>query len=169
MIKFITLIVFLTTLISAKNDTHIFPNWKNLIKLNYQLLESQDHNAYVDIYVNKIAVKEYILEKEQFKEGSIIVKPLYSNKNKKRDKISRLVIMMKMQDTYDSKNSNWWYGVYDELGTKAYAAGKISSCIACHESADDTDYTFSDSVMYDIKSQIILKKILTEDIITNPK
>ena len=74
-----------------------------------------------------------------------------------------------MEDTYDIKNSNWWYGVYGELGIKSYASGKIASCIACHESADDTDYTFSDSVMYNIQSQIILKKIRTENIITNPK
>jgi hypothetical protein len=124
-------------------------------KLNHNLLESDDHRAYVDIYVNRLAKEPYIREDEKFPIGSVIVKPLYPEE--KRDNLNRIVIMMKMQKGYDSTNGDWWYGSYNKDGTKAYVSGKIQSCIACHEVAQDTDYLFSESVMFKIKSQTILK------------
>ncbi len=146
------LLILLTHLYASE---FIFPYWKSMNKLNKELLESDDHKAYIDIYVNDLAKEPYIRETERFPVGAIIIKPLYPKD--KRENIARIVIMMKMQKGYDSKNGDWWYGSYNENGIDAYAEGKINSCIMCHEVAQDTDYLFSESVMYDIKSQIILK------------
>lgn len=161
MIKVLIFLLLLTNLSSSeiqnqKVDKFTFPFWKNMNLLNKYTIESEDHRAYADIYVNDLAKEPYIRESENFPVDSIIVKPLYP-KNK-RENITRLVIMMKMKDGYDSKNNNWWYGVYDKSGITAYHQGKIASCITCHEVAKDTDYLFSESVMYKITSQPILKK-----------
>ena len=159
MSRFAVLLLLLTNLysegIKRGGDEFIFPKWKNMNLLNKYLLESQDHDAYVDIYVNDIAKEPYILEKNNFPVGSIIVKPLYPKK--KRENIARLVIMMKMKSGYDSRNNNWWYGVYDKSGMYASYKGKIKSCITCHAEAKDTDYMFSESVMYDIALQPVFK------------
>lgn len=138
-----------------KESDYIFPSWKKMYLLNKQPIESDDHRAYVDIYLNEIAKEYYILEKSKFPVGSIVIKPLYPQK--KRENLSRLMIMMKMEDGYDSNNGNWWYGIYDKTGTESYEHGRIISCIRCHEVAEDTDYMFSESVMHEIVSQPILK------------
>ena len=55
---------------------------------------------------------------------------------------------------YDPKNSDWWYGVYDETGTEGWYTGIIKSCIHCHETARKTDYLFTQSVMFEIREFI---------------
>ena len=133
----------------------VFPYWRSMTLLNKYPLYSEDHRAYVDIYVDDLAKEPYILEEDDFPVGSIIIKPLYPKQ--KREDASRLMIMMKMKKGYDSKNSDWWYGVYDGTGTTAHNKGKIESCIICHAEAEDTDYLFSESVMFRILSQPVLK------------
>ncbi len=160
MIRFVCFLLFLTNIYSSElieggNTKYIFPNWRNMILLNQFTFESEDHDAFVDIYVNNLAKEPYILENENFPVGSIIVKPLYPKR--KREHIARLMIMMKMKNGYDTKNNDWWYGVYDKSGMNPSHEGRIISCIRCHEEARDTDYLFSESVMYKIKSQLILE------------
>lgn len=160
MIKFLIQLLLITSLCSeemndAAADKFTFPFWRDMNLLNKSTFKSEDHRAYVDLYVNDLAKNPYILESEKFPIGSIIVKPLYPKQ--KRENIARLMVMMKMKKGYDKKNSDWWYGVYDESGMNAYDQGRINSCITCHEVAEDTDYLFSESVMYKITSQPIFK------------
>lgn len=160
MIKFTIHLLLIASLYSSeinkeKMDSLVFPFWRNMNLLNKSPFKSEDHHAYVDIYVNDLAKEPYIKESENFPIGSTIVKPIYF-KQKRKD-IARLMVMMKMKNGYDSKNNDWWYGVYDESGMISYKQGKIASCIACHEVARDTDYIFSESVMQKITLQPILK------------
>lgn len=135
---------------SKEPQQYSFSNWKNLTLLNKTPFKSDEHRAYVDIYVNSLAKDAYINKKSKFKVGSLIVKPLYPEK--KRENIARLVIMMKMKKGYDEDFNDWWYGVYDETGSEMWHQGKIVSCIACHIGAEDTDYLFTQSVMKKIST-----------------
>lgn len=142
--------VFMSGLSASDTDNNqfTFPDWKNLHKLNTEALASGSHQAWVDIYVNELAKKAYIEKWRLFPVGSIVVKPIYSDQE--RSETSKLTIMVKMEKGYDSDNADWWYGVYDESGTEVWHQGKIESCIKCHTRAKETDYMFSESVMYTI-------------------
>ena len=141
--------VFMLGLSASDTDNQFtFPRWKNLHKLNTDALASGSHRAWVDIYVNELAKKAYIEKWRLFPVGSIVLKPIYSDQE--RSETSKLTIMMKMKKGYDPDNADWWYGVYDESGMEARYQGKIKSCIKCHTRAKETDYMFSESVMYSI-------------------
>ncbi len=123
----------------------LFPKWKESYDLTQGIIESDAHNAYVEILMNNKAVDAYEEVKPMFPVGSEIFKPLYSDPEGKE--FARLVIMVKMKEGYDSQNGDWWYGVYDESGTKMAYEGRIPECISCHAMAKETDYMFSRSVM----------------------
>lgn len=125
-----------------------FPHWKSLHKLNTEALKSDAHRAWFDLYVNTLAKKAYIEKLSLFPVGSIVLKSHFPNSQ--RSEIARLGIMIKMEKGYDTENADWWYGVYDETGMKGSYQGKIKSCIKCHAQAKETDYMFSESVMYNI-------------------
>ncbi|WP_373029598.1 cytochrome P460 family protein [Sulfurovum sp.] len=128
-----------------------FPRWKSLHKLNTEALKSDSHRAWFDIYINTLAKKAYIQKWHLFPVGSIVVKPLYPDP--KRSETSKLTIMIKMEKGYDTDNSDWWYGVYDETGMEGWHQGKIKSCIKCHTYGKETDYMFSESVMESINEK----------------
>ena len=131
--------------IDTDKNKFTFPDRKNMHKLNIEVLKSHAHKAWFDIYVNTLAKKAYVEKLSLFPVGSIILKPLYSDQE--RLKTAKLTIMLKMEKDYDTKNADWWYGVYDKTGMEGYNQGKIKSCIKCHTQAKKTDYMFSESVM----------------------
>lgn len=119
-----------------------------MAKLNDAPLYSESHKAYIDIYANPSGKKAYESMTRRYPVGAEILKPLYSDKEGKH--MSKLTIMVKMPPGYDSDNGDWWYGVYDNSGSKALFTGRIESCIKCHKIASQTDYLFADSVMEEI-------------------
>lgn len=123
--------------------------WEGWYKLNPHILESEAHNAMVDIYVNAKARRPYETEATSYPVGAIVVKPLYSDK--KRGECVRIVVMVKMPRGYDPENGDWWYGVGPETAEEMYYQGRLRSCIACHKSVKQTDYMFSRSVMGKIR------------------
>ncbi len=135
-----------------------FKDWKQQIKLNKTIFESEAHNAFVDIYVNQKAEKAYKTRATIFPVGSIVYKPLYTDANK--SELAIVVVMQKMPPGYDSEHGDWWYGVYDETGSDGYHKGKIKSCIKCHEQAKKTDYMFSNDVMDKIETGKVIKQVL---------
>lgn len=144
----ITIIIAVTMYclpISKTERVMVFPKWKKTYDLTKGIIESDAHNAYVEILMNKKAVDAYIEVKPLFPVGSELFKPLYSDAEGKE--FARLVIMVKMEEGYDSENGDWWYGVYDERGTKMAYEGRIPECISCHAMAKETDYLFARSVM----------------------
>ncbi len=143
--------MFMLDLSASKTDNKnefTFPRWKSLHKLNTDALVSGAHRAWFDIYVNTLAKKAYLEKLSLFPVGSIVLKPLYPDSQ--RSKTARLTIMIKMEKGYDTENSDWWYGVYDETGMEVSYQGKIKSCIKCHTLAKETDYMFSESMMENI-------------------
>ena len=127
----------------------VFPKWKETYDLTKGIMESDAHNAYVEILLNESAVDAYVEMKPVFPVGSEVFKPLYRDAQGKE--FARLVIMVKMEEGYDSENGDWWYGVYDESGTQMAYEGRIPECISCHAMAKDTDYLFTRSVMKKLK------------------
>jgi hypothetical protein len=130
---------------SQEERVMVFPKWKKTYDLTKGIMESDAHNAYVEILLNKKAVDAYVEIKPVFPVGSEVFKPLYSDAEGKE--FARLVIMVKMEEGYDSANGDWWYGVYDESGTEMAYEGRIPECISCHAMAKETDYLFARSVM----------------------
>ena len=135
----------------TQNDKNkfTFPDRKSLHKLNSEGLKSHAHRAWFDIYVNTLAKKAYVKKLSLFPVGSILLKPLYSDQA--RSKTAKLTIMIKMEKGYDTKNADWWYGVYDKTGMEVYNQGKIKSCIKCHRKVKETDYVFSENTMKSIE------------------
>ena len=154
-----SLIAFLITVIIAitmyclplQNDGEVmhFPKWKKSYDLTKGIIESDGHNAYVEIFLNEKAVDAYVEVKPTFPVGSKAFKPLYGDLEGRV--FARLVIMVKMKGGYDSEHGDWWYGVYDESGTEMAYEGRIPECISCHAMAKETDYLFSRSVMKKLK------------------
>lgn len=140
------------TIVSYRYDTtYTFPRWRSLHKLNTAAMESDAHRAWIDLYVNDLAKEPYKRKSDRYPEGAIVLKPLFPDKE--RSSVARLVVMIKMEEGYDSENGDWWYGVYDKSGMEGWYSGKIASCIKCHKHAADTDYMFSQSVMEEIERQ----------------
>lgn len=150
-------LLLLSHLVYAKEHV-TFKDWMHQIKLNKTIFESEAHNAFVDIYVNKKAEKAYKTRATVYPVGSIVYKPLYSDA--KKSELAIVVIMQKMEKGYDSDHGDWWYGVYDETGTDGYHKGRIKSCIKCHEQAKHTDYMFSEDVMDKIEKGKAIKNVL---------
>ena len=154
-----SLIAFLITIIIAitmycipledEADIMTFSDWNKNYDLTKGIIESDGHNAYVEIFLNEKAVDSYVEVKPVFPVGPEVFKPLYSDPQ--GDRFARLVIMVKMEEGYDSEHGDWWYGVYDESGTEMAYEGRIPECINCHAMAKETDYLFSRSVMKKLK------------------
>lgn len=159
-LKIIVLLLFSTVLFATEHFT--FSEWPQQIKLNKERLESEGHNAFVDIYVNKIAEATYKTRGKLFPVGSISYKPLFYDATKKVP--SMLVVMKKMPKGYDPKNQDWWYGVYDVAGKKGYYQGRINSCIKCHAQVAETDYLFTQTVMDKIEHDKELMLVLPKEI-----
>ncbi len=134
---------------STEKSLMVFPKWKETYDLTKGIMESDAHNAYVEILINDTAVDAYVEIKPRFPIGSQVFKPLYRDAEGKE--FARLVVMVKMEEGYDTDNGDWWYGVYDESGTEAWYEGRIAECISCHAMAKDTDYLFTRSVMKKLK------------------
>jgi len=137
-------LIIIVTLLAQDN----YENWDKQYKLNNAPIESEAHNAYVDIFTNKKATKAYINKAKLYPVGSIVYKPLYQDKGKKI-----LVIMEKMYKGYDSGNGDWFYAVSNPKGDDVYEKGRINHCISCHALVKETDYMFSESVMKKIDDE----------------
>jgi hypothetical protein len=157
--KISIIIALVGMLFSLQATEHLtFRDWKDQIKLNQKIFESEAHNAFVDIFVNKKAEQAYKNRASSYPVGAIVYKPLYSDA--KKTELSIVVIMQKMAQGYDQANGDWWYGVYDASGTEGYHKGRIKSCIKCHAQVKETDYMFSNDVMDKIEKGKAIKNVL---------
>ncbi len=140
--RFLFLILFLLVSLFAQDN---YENWNKHYKLTPIPLNSDAHNAFIEIFTNKKATLAYINKVKNYPVGAIVYKPLYKDKHKKV--LVRVVIMEKMYKGYDSENGDWFYGVSNPKGDNVYEKGKIGHCISCHKLVKETDYMFSESVI----------------------
>ncbi|MFN6129685.1 MAG: cytochrome P460 family protein [Planctomycetota bacterium] len=94
--------------------------------------------VYCDVYVNASAKETILSGKGMYPEGSIVIK---SKLGKPDDTTPVLfTVMQKMPAGYDDEHGNWKYSVVDGTDFRLIAAGRIESCIACHDQYAETDY-----------------------------
>ena len=100
-----------------------------------------------EIYVNDIGKPVEFGEADYpYPVGSIIVKESYKNKNGSKGALSNLTIMVKRESGYSSDYGDWEYIMTDSKGS-IKSQGAMGSCIACHATGSDKDFTFINSEM----------------------
>lgn len=102
------------------------------------------HGSVSRSYANEVAAKD----PENLPFGSILVREDYDDK-RKRQSIS---VLYRVKD-YDKEHANWYYLRFTETGavmkgqdTKPLA-GKVASCIECHEKAGGKDFVFANDAL----------------------
>lgn len=146
--KFLFLILFYLVSLLAQDS---FEGWEDNYRLTSAPIDSDAHNAYIEIFTNKQATDAYLNEAKEYPVGAIVYKPLYRDIDKKF--LVRVVIMQKMYKGYDTENGDWFYAVSNPKGDDVYTQGRIKHCISCHKFVKETDYMFSKSVMKKINIQ----------------
>lgn len=94
--------------------------------------------AFCHVYVNAIAKDTMISGQGAYPEGSIVIKSKLAAADDPTPEL--FTVMQKMADGYDAKHGNWKYTVVDGTTFRQFAAGRIDSCIACHDQYEETDY-----------------------------
>jgi hypothetical protein len=97
---------------------------------------TEPHGALLTTYVNEFAHRS-ASQKTRMPDGAMIVKENYTADGK----LSALSVMYKVKG-YNPDKGDWFWGQYDPDGS-VKAAGRIDSCIACHEKRKDNDYIFT--------------------------
>lgn len=96
------------------------------------------HGAYLKLYANDIAYNAAI-NGEPMPDGAILVKENYG-----KDKSTLMAITpMYKASGYNPGAGDWFWAKYGPNG-KAMAAGKVDSCISCHESMGGGDYVVTE-------------------------
>jgi hypothetical protein len=120
----------------AKQATLLFGQYRKWSRANNTAFLSKPHGRHeVYDFVNSAARKTFGAGKGKYKPGAVVVKEGW-----KAGKRSMVWIMEKRPAGYDEANGDWYYATVKADGT-VMEAGKVESCIACHESADN-DYVF---------------------------
>ncbi len=94
--------------------------------------------AFCNVYVNELAKDPMISGKGRYPEGSLVIKSKLASAEDKKPLL--YTVMQKMAPGYDDNRGNWKYVVVDGTTFRQIAAGRIDSCITCHEGYADTDY-----------------------------
>lgn len=119
-----------------------FAEWSSWTQVSPQPFVSKGHRKQTaSLYVESAEHADWygrLPEGETAPVGFRVVKVMYEDAG--ATAVANIMGMTKMPAGYDPDNGDWFYGVYDESGTKAMQAGKVEMCINCHSSSDDTDY-----------------------------
>lgn len=130
---------------SCESETEMtFEDWPQWTKVNKNPITGHDAE-WTFIHVDDLAEATYLAATAPYPECATIVKAEYTDSS--LSTVSKLAIMVKMSAGYDPDHADWWYGMYDQTGTKASMQGKIAFCIECHKDASATDYLFSKEVL----------------------
>lgn len=124
----------LYTTITEKDDYKRWLLWPGKGKL---YSGTEPHGVLLTTYVT--ADVSRIIEKNRgmMLDDSIIVKENYNSDKE----LMALTVMQKIKG-YDPEHNDWFWAKYSPDGT-VEAAGKVESCINCHEQRESVDYLFS--------------------------
>lgn len=93
--------------------------------------------AYCNVYVNELAKQTILSGEGMYAEGSLIIKSKLKNIDDEKPEL--YTVMRKMPKGYDAARGDWQYMVVSDT-FRLLAAGKIDSCIGCHDDYKETDY-----------------------------
>jgi hypothetical protein len=92
------------------------------------------HGKFHEIYVNAPLLDALPIASKVAPEGSIIVKENFDADKKPTD----VAVMAKVKG-YDPAHGDWFWASFTPEG-KVISAGKVQTCIACHEGMKSNDY-----------------------------
>jgi hypothetical protein len=92
------------------------------------------HGKFHEIYVNAPLLTAIPIASRVAPDGSIIVKENFDADKKPLNE----TVMVKVKG-YDPEHGDWFWASFDPEG-KVIVAGKVASCIACHEGMKSNDY-----------------------------
>ncbi len=119
----------------ARHAMRRFREYLTWTKANAKRFKSKPHNnLMISNYVNNLA-RDSWTRKRAFPVGAVIAK-----EGHKGDRRSMIFLMEKRGAGYDAENGNWWYATLTTSG-KVMNAGRVASCISCHDNADN-DYVY---------------------------
>jgi hypothetical protein len=95
----------------------------------------EPHGALLTTYVNEIAYPALGEGKAPLPRGAVIVKENYAPDSA----LVATTMMYKASQEYDPRHGNWFWLKLMPDGT-VEAAGRVSSCISCHEAMGQADY-----------------------------
>ena len=100
--------------------------------------------AYVTVYVNRAGADSMSAAHPEFPEGSVIVKQKYYSEEPPAsiDGASLYTVMIKRGAGYNPSVGDWEFAVVAGDGKRVESRGKLSACMACHESQPRTDYVY---------------------------
>ncbi len=96
------------------------------------------HGAHLKLYANDIAYKA-AKNGQPMPDGAILVKENYG----KDQKTLMAITPMYKSSGYNSGAGDWFWAKYGPDG-KAAVAGKVESCISCHEAMGGGDYVITE-------------------------
>jgi hypothetical protein len=94
--------------------------------------------AYCHVYVSKAAKEPILTGRGSYPEGAVIIKSKLAGKDGTKPIL--YTVMTKMAAGYDADHGDWRYSVLEGPSLREVAAGRIDSCIECHDHYKDTDY-----------------------------
>jgi hypothetical protein len=120
----------------AKHAAMLMKQYRKWSKMNAEAFLSKQHARHrVYDYANAAASRPFRDGSGTYKPGAVVVKEGW-----KQGKRSMVWFMEKRGAGYDKEHGDWWYATVTGAG-KVVNAGKVESCIGCHEGADH-DYVF---------------------------
>lgn len=119
----------------ARHAMRLFQRYEGWKRLNDRPFRSKTHeNHMVTDYANALGVSTFRSGRGEYPVGAVVVKA--GTKAGKRT----VWFMEKRAPGYDGAHGDWWYGTVKDGDTVANA-GRVGSCIQCHEGADN-DYVY---------------------------
>lgn len=124
----------LYTAITEKDDYKKWLLWPGKGKL---YPGTEPHGSLLTIYVTADVRRTIEKNRGMMMDNSIIVKENYNSDKE----LMALTVMQKIKG-YDAEHNDWFWAKYSPDGT-VEAAGKVETCINCHEQSESVDYLFS--------------------------
>jgi len=121
-----------------------YTNWTSWPGRNGIYPGQSPHGAFLKLYANRTAA----FNPAELPHGSILVKENYGED---RETLMAVTVMYRSKG-YDAAHRDWYWIKYNPDGTVATTpsemgskpiAGRFSSCIECHSSADGGDLSFA--------------------------
>jgi hypothetical protein len=118
--------------------THDYRNWQFYPGYEGMYPGKSPHGAHLKLYANEAAY-EAAKNGRSMPDGAILVKENYG---KDKETLKAITPMYK-SDGYNTEAGDWFWAKLGPDG-EAMAAGKVQSCIACHEQMGGGDYVVTE-------------------------
>jgi hypothetical protein len=119
-------------------ETHDYTEWKFFPGYEGMYPGQSPHGAFLKLYANDAAYRA-AKNGEPMPDGAILVKENYG---KNKSTLMAITPMYKASG-YNPAAGDWFWAKYSPDG-KAAAAGKVDSCISCHDSMGGGDYVVTE-------------------------